>query len=181
MYNSLKLVVFYSSSSYATKKKYICKIYINYKTDKVQSTNNLIWWIMFGWNILLSWYKSYLTTHSITDSFEFGMCILFGDLVIFHFYSKQSESFVYMVNYEVIWLSLGKLHHWFVSYLPEAIEVAFLHTDMIVNTNATVDSEITRLKVPGSKMTFRWSRIYACICVCECVFVYKRYWANWKH
>lgn len=87
-----------------------------------------------------------LPDHPSTDSFEFSMFILFNDSVILHFYSKQNKSFVYTVNCEVFWLSLCKLHHCVVSYLPKAIKVALLHIDVIVNINAAVDSEITRQK-----------------------------------
>lgn len=113
-----------------------------------------------------------LPDHPSTDSFEFGMFILFNDSVILHFYSKQSKSFVYMVNCEVFWLSLCKMHHCVVSYLPKAIKVALLHIDVIVNINAAVDSEITRqrkLIVEG------WPSDdpeYVCVCIWECVCLY---------
>lgn len=170
----LKLVVFCTYSSCETKnQKYICKINTNSKVDKVQSTINLIWQIIFGWNLLFSPNMNLTWTFKHRFfSFEFGVFMLFDDSVILHFYSKQSESFVYMVNWEVIWLSLGKLHHWFVSYLPKAIKLTLLHTDVIVNINANVDSEITRQKAHSWKMTFRWSRIHAWVCVCECVCLY---------
>lgn len=89
---------------------------------------------------------------------------------LFHISILNREAFVYVVNCEVIWLPLGKLHHWFVSYLPKAIKVALLHMDVIVSANVNVVREMTRQKLRAVRWTFRWFRImHACVCVCECV------------
>lgn len=112
-----------------------------------------------------------LPGHPSTGSFEFSMFILFNDSVILHFYSKQSQSFVYMVNGEVFWLSLCKPHHCVVSYLPTAIKVALLHIDVVVNINAAVDSEITRQKKlivegwPSDNPECTFVSVYGSVCL----------------
>lgn len=83
----------------------------------------------------------------------------------------NSEAFVYVVNCEVIWLSLGKLHHWFVLYLPEAIKAALLHIDVIVSTNVNVDREITKQKAHSGKMNLPMIR-NTCLLVSVYVSVY---------
>lgn len=124
------------------------------------------------WLKLLSWCDSHLTIQA--QILLSSACLYY--LVIQLFYISvlnRIKSLFIGWTFEVIWLLLGKLHHWFVSFLPKAVKVALFHTDVIVNTNAGVDSEITRQKAHSWKMTSRWSRIHAYVCVYICQLLSK--------
>lgn len=94
--------------------------------------------------------------------------ILLSNLVILHFYSKYGEAFFLWEDFflwdDFIWLSLGKLHYWFVLHLLKVVKVALLHIAASVNTNAHVESKIKRQKVQWFKMNLQMIHN-----TCDCV------------